>query len=84
MLDAEEWGAYVGAVVQLLLEEGAFYRMMEGHGVDINGQLEENMTFLGSYPEDGLGYLKDQLDHLRKVNGQAVVLFFAGPMEVIG
>lgn len=83
MLGAVAWGKFQALIIFALASEGEFYRLIEGHGVDMNGAMEPNATILGSWPDEDLVGLEDLLQGLRAQYQQAVILLIVGDLEVI-
>ena len=82
-LSARAWGKFQALLVYALADEGEFYRLISGHGIDIKGQVEENATILGSWPDGAEVGLEDLLQGLRAEYEQAVILLIWGELEVI-
>ena len=84
-LSADAWGRFQSAIIAALADpnQGHFYRVIGGLGIDITGKVEENATILGSWYDESLIRLEELLRDLKNEYEQAVVLLIIGELEVI-
>src|SRR4029453_11261610 len=82
-LSARAWGRFQHHVIHELATHGEFYRAVEGTGIDMQNGTEQNMTFLGSWPDGMEVNLEETLNELRVQYEQAVILLIWGELEVI-
>lgn len=82
-LGARAWGKFQALIAFALADQGEFYRLISGTGIDVKNQIEENATFLGCWPEEDKDGMYDLLGGLRIEYEQAVILLIWGELEVV-